>query len=137
MIGPLEPDVPVGLHGGDHIHVSLVEEHFFEPVGCTADVAKVHEYDLVALADRVDRLHDILPHLCNATLAEQHAAGVARDQIENPLEILDTHHDAGGPAKRLRNRRVIGMESDAHADIFCNRDDALQKVIEILPQPIL
>ncbi len=66
--------------------------------------------------------------------AQGQAIGRARHSLEQPLGILGTGHYPR--QSEQRPRRIVGMNGHAHARLFGDRDDRLEKVAEVLAEDI-
>ena len=84
-------------------------------------------------AELADDRGEVVRHQGEVALAERDAVGLARHELEHPPERVDARHDPAEAADG-RDRRVVGMQREAHTGLLGHRDHPPQEVLEVLPE---
>ena len=130
---PVEADVLPGAHGGDHVDVALVREHLLERRHLTPGVAEVSEEHLALAADAANRRHHVgARHGADGAHAETDAVVRRWHQVDNALQTVDIHQDAGD-AQVVRHRSIVGMDRELDPRRLGDGHDVPQKPLQIVP----
>src|ERR1039457_1287977 len=128
----------VDAHGLDHIHVAFVGKGFTEIEEAALDISEVNVEHLVPLAEVADDVKNfharLLQHLGDGPLAEVQAMVGAGSDFDEVLQALYAAQDALDAAESLAPRHpgILWMASQPNLVLLGHRDDALQKVGDVL-----
>ena len=131
--GAVEADLLVGVDTGGHVRGSVVVPRLDEALAVALHVPEVDERDVVA--EPPDSIGDWLLHEREVALAETDAVVLTGVHIEDALVVLDGV-DETGDAPCRGDRRVVGMERQRHPGLLGDGNDAVEEVLEVLPEAI-
>src|ERR1039458_419591 len=129
------------LHDLVHVVVAVIHEGLDEVRQRRADIAEVNLPDLVG-AEVADHLLGILAGELLAALQPGAAAHADADigtvgNFQRPFVAIEVAEDAARHAGQHGDRRIVGMDADAHARFVGNRRHLLDEVSEVLPDLFL
>src|SRR5262249_977028 len=107
------------LHEFNHVRVTVVDKGLHETRNRAAHIAKVYLPKLVHFGEDARGFEDVLPHLPTSfhpgARTKTHANVGAVGDFQSPEVAIEISEDAAGHAAQLRHRRIIRVNTDAHA----------------------
>ena len=123
-------------HDARHVDVALVDEHLRVARHLALHVAEVDVADTPRLDVFLERLIDVhraAGHLLQGAQAQLDLVGGRGRDVHQPLVFLGPVDQPRGAAQRL-HRRVVGMQRECYAALLGDRQNALKKPAQPLPE---